>query len=294
MDHAATSFDEGQSEGPGQRPVFNLPLRVPEWRPVDDESRRKLRKLGLPDIIIDRWSQSQADLHFQFGGGPFDQRLVAQELAEIEERRRIDEMVRQMTVERRPSAPPPAPVAQQAVEEVMPPEYEPPLRAPADVISIEDEAPPSSPPEEQAPLPLDRADPSDIEARNLKAALDLVGAGLPVFPARVYWEDGRWRKTPIIKGWQAVSADPERVRAWWRKPSLAFRLAAQVSLWSMSTGTVGPMASRILRRSRRSMADCPMGPWTIQWVADFISYSANPRASRWVTAKARSPAAASM
>ena len=39
---------------------------------VDDETRGRLRELGLPDIIIDRWSQSQADLHLQFDGGPFD------------------------------------------------------------------------------------------------------------------------------------------------------------------------------------------------------------------------------
>jgi hypothetical protein len=59
--------------------------------------------------------------------------------------------------------------------------------------------------------------PGDIEARNVAAALDLVNAGLPVFPARVDFKNGRWTKTPIIKGWQAVSADPERVREWWRK-----------------------------------------------------------------------------
>jgi len=197
---------------------------------VDDETRRELRELGLPDIIIDRWSQSQADLHLRFDSSPFDQRLVAQELAEIEEKRRIDEMVRLMTVKDEPPLSdvfektqplPPAPVAQQAVEEVMPPDYDPPLRTPAAIITIEKEAPPPAPAalaitEEQPPLPLDRADPVDIEARNLQAALDLARAGIPVFPVRVYWKDGRWLKTPIIKGWQAVSADPERVRGWWR------------------------------------------------------------------------------
>ena len=65
-------------------------------------------------------------------------------------------------------------------------------------------------------LPFDRVGSVDIDARNLQAALDLAKAGIPVFPVRVYWKDGRWKKTPIIKGWQAVSADPERVRAWWR------------------------------------------------------------------------------
>ena len=71
--------------------------------------------------------------------------------------------------------------------------------------------------EEQPSLPLDRAAGVDINAQNLAAALDLVKAGLPVFLARVYWQDGRWKKKPIITGWQVVSADPERVRAWWRQ-----------------------------------------------------------------------------
>src|SRR2546427_282635 len=97
------ALDEGQSECLGQRLVIDRPLRVPERRPVDDETRGRLRELGLPDIIIDRWSQSQADLHLQFDGGQFDQRLVARELAEIEERRRIHEMMRLMTVKERPS-----------------------------------------------------------------------------------------------------------------------------------------------------------------------------------------------
>jgi hypothetical protein len=120
---------------------------------------------------------------------------------------------------------------------------EPPPLAATDVVAIlplvppaaplEIEAPPESPapaappspspaPAEidaraQASLPLDRADPADIAARNLQAALDLAGAGLPIFPARVSWENGRWKKQPITKGWQVERADQGRVRASWRQ-----------------------------------------------------------------------------
>jgi hypothetical protein len=163
IDAGTRALDEGRSEGLGQRLVIDLPLlKGADQCPVDDETRRQLRELGLPDIIIDRWTQSQADLHLQFSNGsPFDQHLVAQELAEIEEKRRIEEMVRLLLVKDEPplsdvfertQAAPPAPVVEQEVEEVMPPDYDPPSPAPA------------------APLA-----PADI-------AYSFANAGWPVFP----------------------------------------------------------------------------------------------------------------
>jgi Bifunctional DNA primase/polymerase, N-terminal len=113
-------------------------------------------------------------------------------------------------VERLPPLPiqdePSAPIAPRVIEEVTPPEHDPPSPIPT-VLAITDEQP---------PLPLARAAPGDIETRNLAVALELVKAGLPIFPARVYWQDGRWRKKPIIRGWQLGSTDPERIRGWWR------------------------------------------------------------------------------
>ena len=136
----------------------------------------------------------------------------------------------------------------------------------------------------EPPLPLDRASQADIEARNLQAALDLAVTGIPIFPARLKWEEGKWRKRPIISGWQAVSADPERVRGWWRMHPEAVP--------GIPLGRPGLV---VIDADRHPGApDGVVGPWTIQRVADFISYSANPRASRLVTAKASSPGAASM
>src|SRR5258708_3528831 len=68
----------------------------------------------------------------------------------------------------------------------------------------------------EPPLPLDRAAPAGIDARNLQAALDLAGAGFAIFAARLKWEGGRWKKKPIGSGWQLGTRDPERVRALWR------------------------------------------------------------------------------
>jgi hypothetical protein len=122
---ATRALDEGQSEGLDQRLVIDRPLRVPERRPVDDETRRRLRELGLPDIIIDRWSQSQADLHLRWDGRPFDRRLVAQELAQIEEelerKRRVDEMMRQLAEKDHPAPEDPTTAAQPTVVETEPP-----------------------------------------------------------------------------------------------------------------------------------------------------------------------------
>jgi hypothetical protein len=54
---------------------------------------------------------------------------------------------------------------------------------------------------------------------NLAAALTTAGAGLHVFPARVYLNNrsGKWDKVPIAKGWQQGSSDEQQVRAWWRE-----------------------------------------------------------------------------
>jgi hypothetical protein len=132
--------------------------------------------------------------------------------------------------ERPALAAPPPPDAQDEDEsllqparnvEELPPEAPATAAAPPAVI-VEEEAPPPTPAapksiEEQQPLPLDRAAPADIEARNLAAALDLVKADFPIFAARVDFKEGRWKKQPITKGWQVVRADQGRVRASWRQ-----------------------------------------------------------------------------
>jgi len=139
------------------------------------------------------------------------------------------------------------------------------------VISTIEEETPSPPPaaperiEEQQSLPLDRAAPADIEARNLQAALDLAKAGIPVFAVRVYFEDGRWKKKPIIKGWQAVSADPERVRGWWRKypqavPGIALGQAGLVVIDADRHG--GPDGVAAFDKLVAARGGLPVGPMT--------------------------------
>jgi hypothetical protein len=69
---------------------------------------------------------------------------------------------------------------------------------------------------QSSPIETDEQPP---EARNLTAALDLAGAGIPVFPVRLTWNSKKqkWDKPPAIDGWQnAATIDPERIRAWWR------------------------------------------------------------------------------
>jgi hypothetical protein len=39
-----------------------------------------------------------------------------------------------------------------------------------------------------------------VPPENLGVALELAGVGIPVFPARVHFEDGKWKKQPYIKG----------------------------------------------------------------------------------------------
>jgi Bifunctional DNA primase/polymerase, N-terminal len=119
--------------------------------------------------------------------------------------------------------------------------------------------------EEQPSLPLDRAAPPDIEARNFQAALDLAEAGIPVFPVRVYFENGRWKKKPIIKGWQAVRADPERVRSWWRKypqalPGIALGQAGLVAMDADRHG--GPDGVAAFDKLVADHGGLPIGPMT--------------------------------
>jgi hypothetical protein len=57
------------------------------------------------------------------------------------------------------------------------------------------------------------------DVRNLVVALELAGADIPVFPARLDWnsESKKWDKSPAINGWQqAATTDLERIRAWYR------------------------------------------------------------------------------
>src|SRR5262245_58720353 len=57
----------------------------------------------------------------------------------------------------------------------------------------------------------------NIAAANLAAAMTLVNAGIPIFPASVAQNgDGKWQKKPIGTDWQSrASADGEQVRQWW-------------------------------------------------------------------------------
>jgi hypothetical protein len=107
--------------------------------------------------------------------------------------------------------------------EIVPTKSLPPAPEPAAPPEIIEKISPPPPPgvpeiEAQPSLPhIVRKSVADIHASNLQTALELAGAGVPIFPARVDWEDGKWKKKPIITGWQLGSADPERVRAWWRQ-----------------------------------------------------------------------------
>src|SRR5229473_2003121 len=132
-------------------------------------------------------------------------------------------------------SPPLAPVAPQVVEEVIPPDHDPPSPTPADVIPIEEETPP--PPtqpvvkmEEQPSVPyISAARMAEIEAANLEAMLALASAGVPVFPARLDWnaEANKWDKRPAITGWKkAATTDLEQIRAWRRKLPLRLGLPA--------------------------------------------------------------------
>jgi predicted P-loop ATPase len=52
---------------------------------------------------------------------------------------------------------------------------------------------------------------------NLKAALEMAQAGIPVFPMRVFKAGDRWTKKPAIKGWRSkATTDPETIEAWAR------------------------------------------------------------------------------
>lgn len=52
---------------------------------------------------------------------------------------------------------------------------------------------------------------------NLKAALEMAQAGIPVFPMRIFKAGDRWTKKPAIKGWRSkATTDPETIEAWAR------------------------------------------------------------------------------
>jgi predicted P-loop ATPase len=52
---------------------------------------------------------------------------------------------------------------------------------------------------------------------NLKAALEMAQAGIPVFPMRVFKTGDKWSKKPAIKGWRSkATTDPEVIEAWAR------------------------------------------------------------------------------
>jgi hypothetical protein len=50
---------------------------------------------------------------------------------------------------------------------------------------------------------------------NLKAALDMAQAGIPVFPMRVFKDRDTWTKKPAIKGWRSkATTDRKMIEAW--------------------------------------------------------------------------------
>jgi predicted P-loop ATPase len=50
---------------------------------------------------------------------------------------------------------------------------------------------------------------------NLKAALEVANAGIPVFPMRVFKDSDKWTKMPAIKGWRSrATTDPGIIEAW--------------------------------------------------------------------------------
>jgi hypothetical protein len=149
------------------------------------------------------------------------------------------------------SAPPTAP---SIVKEFPPPA----------AVVVEKDAP-SDKADSQALLPLDRAAPIDIEAQNLAAALDLVKAGFAIFPARVHWKDGRWKKNPIGSGWQIGTTDPERVRLLWRRhssavPGIALRRAGLVVIDADRHG--GPDGVAAFDKLIAEHGGLPIGPIT--------------------------------
>ena len=57
-------------------------------------------------------------------------------------------------------------------------------------------------------------------AQNLVVALELATVGIPIFPARVRFNqrNGKWSKFPCIKGWQSeATTDADQIREWWGK-----------------------------------------------------------------------------
>lgn len=55
---------------------------------------------------------------------------------------------------------------------------------------------------------------------NLAAARNLAAAGIPIFPAAVYQQEGSnvWQKKPLIRGWQKLATtDLEQIELWWQQ-----------------------------------------------------------------------------
>src|SRR5262245_53638274 len=59
---------------------------------------------------------------------------------------------------------------------------------------------------------------ANICLANLTAALELVHAGIPIFPARITRRFNSWEKAPLVKRWQeAATTDEIQVRVWWKQ-----------------------------------------------------------------------------
>jgi hypothetical protein len=60
----------------------------------------------------------------------------------------------------------------------------------------------------------------ESQTANLAAALQLAEAGVPIFPARVFWDgqSGKWQKQPLVKRWQkAATTDHVQIKAWFHR-----------------------------------------------------------------------------
>jgi Bifunctional DNA primase/polymerase, N-terminal len=66
---------------------------------------------------------------------------------------------------------------------------------------------------------------------NLKAALEMAQAGIPVLPMRVFWKGGKWNKRPAIKNWRTrATTDPATIEAWAREdPARVFAIELEAA-----------------------------------------------------------------
>jgi hypothetical protein len=53
----------------------------------------------------------------------------------------------------------------------------------------------------------------------LEVALKHASAGLPVFPAAVFWNGRKWGKVPLIRWRIGASTNAETIEAWWHRSS---------------------------------------------------------------------------